>query len=432
MQPRRRDDELAAGGDGGQRSPGRRRLGWVATAVVAGAALAVVRPDLALHGSPTVRPAPTSSASRPAGPTTVAWDIRGDLAGSRGFVSDAVRRIRRESTRVGRILWAGQLPDGTRLALGGTDVAGGAAATTVHAMLAAPGTVVDDGSVTQVATLSDEQQVLTWVGPGTDGRTFAVVLSRPGPVRFEVSGRVDFASDGSASRQWHRVRTRDGAAVVDLGTDVDPVVAVRATGTGVLAATEVVPVASSGGVAGPVHVVGLDDALYGGPRRALLVRGLRESVGGLVDLSAARPAVLWSGAPWKGRRLALVLVTRPDGVRLQTVVGEQDGAAFGAGVRALPVGDPDEVPWLLEPFTSADPTFLLCPTGPGTLVYRRPGRVARLPVPASGAVGIVEPGAGAPSARGASVTLLGPGGRRLVRTVLPDHALDDPLVLGGG
>ncbi len=398
--------------------------------MVAGTALAVVRPDLALHGSPTVRPAPTSSPTRPAGPTTVAWDIRGDLADSRAFVSDAVRRIRRESSRVARILWAGQLPDGTRLALGGTDVAGGAAATTVHAMLAPPGTVVDDASVTEVATLSDEQQVLAWVGPGTDGHTFAVVLSRPGPVRFEVSGRVDFAADGSASRQWQQVRTRDGAAVVDLGTDVDPAVAVRATGVGVLATTEVFPVVGHGDGTGPVRVDGASGPAYRGPRQSLLVRGLRDSLGSLVDLAAARPRVLWSGTPWKGRRLALVLVTRPDGVRLQTVVGEQVGAAFGAGVRALPAGDPDEVPWLLEPFTSADPTFLLCPTGPGTLVYRRPGRVARLPVPASGAVGIVEPGAAPPSARGADVTLLDPGGRRLLRTVLPDHGLDDPLALG--
>jgi hypothetical protein len=139
--------------------------------------------------------------------------------------------------------------------------------------------------------------------------------------------------------------------------------------------------------------------------------------------------VLWSGAPWKQRRLALVLVERPDGVRLQALVGEQDGHAFGAGVRALPVGDPDAAPWLLEPFTAQDPTFVLVPTGPGTLVYQRPGRQTRLPIGPDGVAPIVEPGPNPPTARGAVVTVLDPAGDELMTTTLPSGPLDDPLAL---
>ena len=150
----------------------------------------------------------------------------------------------------------------------------------------------------------------------------------------------------------------------------------------------------------------------------------------VAELGTARLRVLWSGAPWKQRRLALVLVTRPDGTRLQVLIGQQGDTEFPAGVRALPVGAPDVTPWLLEPFTPQDPTFVLCPTGAGTLVYRRDGQpVQRLRVRPSGAVVVVLPGAGAPSAGGAVVTLLDRAGRKVLRTTLPEPGFDDPLAL---
>lgn len=180
-----------------------------------------------------------------------------------------------------------------------------------------------------------------------------------------------------------------------------------------------------------LEVQGVDAPGYHGPDPELLVAGLRESaVASVAELGTARLRVLWSGAPWKQRRLALVLVTRPDGTRLQVLIGQQGDTEFPAGVRALPVSAPDVTPWLLEPFTPQDPTFVLCPTGAGTLVYRRDGQpVQRLRVRPSGAVVVVLPGAGAPSAGGAVVTLLDRAGRKVLRTTLPEPGFDDPLAL---
>jgi len=123
-------------------------------------------------------------------------------------------------------------------------------------------------------------------------------------------------------------------------------------------------------------------------------------------------------------------VTRRDGQRYQALVGEDDGRSFAAGTRALSRRADARTPWLLEPFSSVDPTFLLCPTGPGTLVYRRPGRPDRLlPITAEGVAPLVEPGPSPPATAGADVTVLDPSGRPLLSTVLPEPGFDDPLAL---
>jgi hypothetical protein len=117
-------------------------------------------------------------------------------------------------------------------------------------------------------------------------------------------------------------------------------------------------------------------------------------------------------------------------LRLQALVGQQGSSEFPAGVRALPRGAPAELPYLLEPFTPDDPTYLLCPTGAGTAVYQRLGRPdVRLAVGASGAVVLVDPGGGAPSASGAVVTLLAPDGHELLTTTLPEAGTDNPFAV---
>lgn len=426
MAPTPRPDEISAGAEGRPRPT----LWWLAGALAAGLALALVRPDLAPPGPDGAdRPRPTT---RPTAPelSGVTWRARGDLARDPAFLGPAVRRMRAERPHLSRVLFAGSLPDGSRLLLAGSDVARGMVATAVHALLVPPGTDVATVAVREAAALTDPQDVLAWAGRASNGRVYAVALVRPGPIRFEVSPKVLFDAEGVARRVWTAAVSGDGAVVVDLGPDPDPVVAVRASGPGVFPVAALARVQRPG-PAPAVTVAGVDSAVYAGPRPDLLVGGLREATGALVDLALARARVLWSGAPWHRRPLALVLLTRPDGVRLQTLVGEQDGSAFAAGVRALPAGVPGVVPWLLEPFSPQDPTFLLCPTGPGTVLYRRPGRpVQRLPVRVSGAVVVVQPGPSAPSARGAAVTLLDPRGRRLLTTTLPGRALDDPLALG--
>ncbi len=435
MGPRPVEDQLVGGADG--RAPaGRRRLGWVVAALVAGTVLVVARPELALHGSPVEPPGPVPTRGVDPAPLrdgirTVTWEERGDLSGDRAYVSASVRRIRQDSPNVARILFAGTLPDGSRLTLSGTDVSDDGVATVVHAMLAAPGIAPQDASVAEVTALTNPQQVLGWAAPGVDGRTYGVVLARPGPVLLEVSPSVRFRPDGTATRRWNPVRSRDGTAVVDLGERVDPVVAVRASGLGVYPVVTVVRVAAPDGALPPrsVAVGGVDDPSYAGPAQPLLLQGLRQGLEGLVDLDTADLRVLWSGAPWRARRLALVLATRPDGVRLRALVGQAGSLVFPAGVRALPTGAPDTAPWLLEPFTSQDPTFLLCPTGAAVVVRRPGGGPVRLAVPDDGAVAVYEPAAGPPSLRGARVRVLDGLDRELLDVVLPVAGLDDPLAL---
>lgn len=436
MEPGRRADELAAGADD-EPDPRRSRLGWLVALLVGALAVAFFRPDLALHAAnPAGRrgSAPThlpTRSDRPLSP--VAWDTRGDLASDRAFVSAAVARIRRDRPDVARVFFAGRLPDGSRLVLAGTDVDRGMVATAVHALLVEQGSTPDQSQVTDVAPLTDPQQVLAWASRGGGGRVFAVALSRPGPVRFELSASVVFRADGTPRRLWTPVYTEDGVVVADLGTEADPVITVRATGSGVFPVPEVVKVAS---VLPPVSVSltigGVDRPDYRGPEPALLSRGLELAAGSLANLWISGSEVVWSGAPWAGRKLALVRVTRPDGVRLQALVGEQDGKVFAAGVRALPRDAPQELPWLLEPFSPQDPTYLLCPSGAGTLVYRRGKRPPlRIRVPADGALALIAPGPTAPSAGGARVTLLDPAGRLILRTTLPRTGFDDPLSLAG-
>lgn len=436
MTPGRDIDELAAGDDRGPdpRRVRRVRITGGVLLVVAAVAVALVRPDL---GGLLAAKGPTPSASRSGGPspsdgpmTQVAWDPRGDLAHDRGFVAAAVARIRSERPDLARLFFAGRLPDGSRLVLAGTDVGRGFVATAVHAMVVDPGQDVGEAPVTDLSPLTDPQQVLAWAGKGRDGHVYAVLLSRPGPVRFELSPNIRFRADGSPRRIWTPIYTEDGVAVTDLGQETDPVVTVRARGTGVFPVPSLVAV-SELSLPGAVLVMGLEAPGYSGPDAAVLMRELQTIAGPLANLAASDVRVLWSGAPWRSRRLALVLVTRPDGVRLQALLGQEGDVAFPVGVRALPSGAPDALPYLLEPFSLQDPTFLICPTGAGTVVYRRPGRPAqRLRVNDTGALALVEPGPGAPSVAGARVTLLGRDGRRILTTTLPRTGFDDPLSRG--
>ena len=426
MATRPRDDRLVAGDEREHGTPGRRRLGWAAALVVAGAVLALTRPDLALHGDPRPRP---PAVPRPEPRGNVAWEPRGDLAGDEAFVFDAVRRIRQDRPDVARVYFAGRLPDGSALVLSGTDSRSDGG-TVVQSLVVPPGADPADCQVADVGVVSAPDELVAWAGRGSDGQVVGVVLARPGPVRFQASPAVDFDErTGAPSRRWQTVRSAGGAAVVPLGSVADPAIAVRAFAPGVTAAPRLVPLQRPLPAPTVIDVDGVGDPEYAGPRTPLLVDALHDSLAALVDFDTSTLRVLWSGTPWKERRLALVLVHRPDGVRLQALVGEQDGHPFGAGVRALPVRDPDSAPWLLEPFTAQDPTFVLVPTGPGTLVYRRPDRTARLPIAANGAVPIVEPGPNPPTARGAEVTVLDPAGRALLTTTLPTGPLDDPLAL---
>lgn len=427
-------DELV-GGSGDDR-PVRRWPGWLAAVVLAAPGLAVVRPDLSLFADedrrPTAAPSPRESLGLDNSLAGVAWVARGDLVRVREFVNAALRRMREERPRISRIYFAGRLSDGSRLVLAGTDVNRGVVATSVHALHVPVGVPMEGAEVVEATALVDPQQVLAWGARGADGHVRVVVLTRPGqPLLVEISQRVEFdPRTGAPSRRWLPMGDDNGAVVTDLGSDVDPVIGVRASGPGVFPLPLLVRVVPPVPDLPVIEVEGTDDPAYAGPEEALMSRALREQAGAVADLRTSAVRVLWSGAPWKQRRLALMLVTRTDGRRFQALVGQQGTSAFPAGLRALSDGAPDRLPWLLEPFSPQDPTLLLVPTGDGTVIYRRERQPVRtLQIGEDGVVGLVEPGPSPPSASGADVTITDTAGRILLRTTLPEPGFDDPIAL---
>lgn len=422
-------DELV-GGSGDE--PRRGRIAWVVGAVALGVGVAVVRPDLSLRGERPAAPRPEVSAPASSGLSValpgVAWDTRGDLARDREFVTAALRRMREERPRISRVYFAGHLSDGSRLVMAGTDVNRGIVATSVHAMHVPGGVPLVGAQVVEAAALVDPQQVLAWAARGDDGRARVVVLTRPGPpVRVDISKRVDFdAATGVARRRWERAAVAGGVVVADLGPRTDPIIGVRARGPGVFAQPMLVPVRPQRPDLPVVAVEGVEEPDYRGPDPKLVPGALREQAGVVVDLQTASARVLWSGAPWKQRRMALVLLIRADGRRFQALIGQQGDSAFPAGVRALADGEPDRLPWLLEPFSPQDPTLLLVPTGDGSLIYRSPGQPVRTwNIGTDGVVGLVAPGPSPPSAVGADVTVTDTAGRILLRTTLRRPGFDD-------
>lgn len=427
MQPGAGPDVLTGGTP--DDAPRRRWPTWIALLLLGGGALLITRPDVSLGGDPPPRPVQPSPEEMRNTLRGVDWPTRGDLAGDDRFLSAALDRIRQDRSEASRVYFAGRLSDGSRLVLAGSDVRRGVVASSVHALLVPAGAPLSGARVTEATALTDPQQVLAWAARGQDGIVRAVVLTRPGPVRFEVSARVEFSPvDGTPRRKWQPAAQSDGVAVADLGRHTDPIVTVRGVGPGVFRLPIVVRVAPEDGE--PVVISGASGPGYQGPDGLNLTRALRAQAGHVVDLGEAGIRVLWSGAPWQQRRLALMLLTRADGQRFQALVGEQNGSAFPAGVRALAPDAPDRLPWLLEPFSPDDPTLLICPTGDGAVIYRRAGDPVRtLRIGADGVVGLVAPGPTAPSASGTEVTVLDRAGRILIRTVLPAPGFDDPLAL---
>lgn len=419
-------DVLGAGGDG----PRRRWPAWVLGVAVAVLALVLVGPDLSFHARPPASPA------SPGAPDAVTlegvdWPARGDLAGDRRFVAQAMARVRLERPSAARVYFAGTLADGSRLVLAGSDVNRGVVATAVHALYVPRGATLSTAKVAESVTLVDRQQVFAWAVRGGDGRTRVVALTRPLPVRFQMSAYVRFdPADGTPRRAWTTFAAEGGAVVADLGRRSDPVVAVRAEGPGVFTLPVLAPVLTGGPKPSVVFVEGLGERGYVGPGPTQVTAALRSTAGLVADLGTARLTLLWAGRPWRQRPLALVLVRRADGQRFQALVGEDDGDGFAAGVRALPREGPSRLPWLLEPFSSEDPTLLIVATGDGSVLYRgASGITRRLLVGADGVVALAEPAPSPPQAHGAEVRVFDLGGRLRLRTTLPRPGFDDPLAL---
>lgn len=419
------------------RAPGRRQLvssgRWrlVGIGAIAAVALAVAVPRLSLHADVppdrAIRP-PTVGDARDA--VAVRWPLRGDLAGDDAFVRAAIRRLERDHPATRRAIYAGRLPDGSRLLMATAAVDPGATPTTVAALHTTAGQTPSAGTVSPVAALTDPAQVLGWAAAGRSGTVYAVALGPPQPLRLEISARVDVGADGVPRRDWQTKASASGVVLADLGARTDPSVAVRSLGPAPYLTPVLIPI--TGRAVTPARdlvVGGVDEATYRGPDRRLLVQGLVAMTKDLLDLGTATTRVIWSGAPWQGRRLALVLITRPGGARLQAVVGEQDGRWFPAGVRPLPTRERGDVPWLLEPFSSGDPTLLLCPTGEGDLDYLREDHPP-IPMPIrAGVATLLEPGYSPLRVGGARVRLRDRDGAVILTTRLPTTGFDDALAV---
>jgi hypothetical protein len=241
---------------------------------------------------------------------------------------------------------------------------------------------------------------------------------------------VLFDADGTAGRFWSPSYAEDGVVVLDLGREVDPIITLRARGAGFSSVPLVTRVSRPAPASDLLQVDGIVTSTYRGPDTPHLSNALRAGAGTVADLDRSRLELLWSATLPRARKLALVLVTRPDGQRFQALVGQQGESEFQAGVRPLPRDASERLPWLFTPPTPEDSTLLLCPTGPGSVVYRRAGEPDHvLPIDASGVASLIVPGSRPPSASGARVVLRDPDGRVLLRTTLPEPGFDDPLAL---
>jgi hypothetical protein len=403
--------------------------------VVVAVALAVAAPRLSLHADrPASGDRPSGSATpfaQPLGAAAVRWPLRGDLAHDDEFVQAAMRRLRTDRPGVSRPLFAGRLPDGSRLLLAGNEVNPGLVVTSVSALHVAARHASTTGRVSSVAALTDPAQALGWATVGRDGDVYALAMGPPRPVRLEMSGEVVFGGDGLPTRRWQRLGAPDGVVVTSLGRRTDPSIAVRSLGPATFATPVLIPVAGRE-VAAPSNVLvdGTDGPSYLGPEPSQLAQGLVQDTRELLDLGDTVQRVIWSGSPTIQRRFALVLITRVDGLRFQALVGQQNGDWFPAGLRALAADAPDELPWLLEPFSANDPTQLLCPTGPGHLDYRKSGLpLSHVPIDEQGVATLLEPNNSSVRTAGARVTMFDSRGKGLFSTVIPNSGFDDPLAL---
>jgi hypothetical protein len=397
----------------------------VAVAVLAAiGVVAIVVPRLSLHADSPLAHPPRSRQTDDPGLSlrepSLRWPLRGDLATNDTFVAKAMNQLAHLRPGLTRPLFAGRLPDGSRLLLAGGGPRPALGATSVSALYVGANQLISTAAVSQAAVLDASAQTLGWAGVGGGGEVFSLAIGGPRPLRVQVSPRVDFDHEGWPSRRWQTAASDDGVAIVNLGTRTDPWVAVRSLANATFLTPVLMPVTGrSATYPRAVRVDGLASADYQGPRPAALRQALSAVTETLLDLGATTQRVVWSGVPWAQRHFALVLITREDGVRIEVLIGEQRSAWFPAGLRALARDEPEELPWVLEPFSSQDPTLLLCPTGGGRLVYRHNGHTARLSVRDDGVVSLVDPGPSAPSTGGARITLFDPAGKQLLTTVLP-------------
>jgi hypothetical protein len=113
----------------------------------------------------------------------LSWPTRGDLAADQTFAAGALARVRTERRQTQHLVYAGTLPDGSRLALVVMDRGGPQETSRVtadlKAVVARPGADIRSGSVRPVGSLTG-LVLAGWAGAATDGHVYAVVTGAAG------------------------------------------------------------------------------------------------------------------------------------------------------------------------------------------------------------------------------------------------------------
>lgn len=441
-------DELAAGREraAGSLSP------WfwrIAALLVMGVVAVVVGPDLLSSPSPrddALPPSPTAQVVVTPPPPAVlplSWALRGPAATS-VFAERALARLRADRPDVDRLLWAGSLDGRDQVALVAyRPTAGGYAGggVEVGALRLATGDDFSAAEIESIGNVRDSSGMVGLAWQGTDRRVRLLVLARPGPMQVQVSSSVDYAASGRISRQWRDESDAEGAAVIDLGRRVDPLIVVRPKDRNSATSAFLVDVR---GRPAPdlrdVHVDGLSAESYAGPPADVLVKGLATAVSQLFDLRDAQARVLWSGALPGGRsdtgeqvsgRAALVLVHRRDGPVFQSFVfSDPSGNEVSYSAYAVPWSVADRLPYVFSTYTQDAPLMLINPRGVGSVTLSPiVGEPRTYDIGHSGVAVVASSGVVGPAFSGGLVVVRDRAGRTVLRSHLVDPGTVDPFGL---
>lgn len=424
------------------------RRGLAAAALVAAAA--VLGPSLLSGGDepdpprrePTASPGPTSAPPPTEPPlSALRWTLRGDLAGDAAFTAAALAVVQAVDPTVERVLYAGTLPDHSRIVLvgaGDQDSSGlafrGAGMQALHVPA---GAAPSAGRISFAGHVASPDDIAGWAGRARNGEVVAVLLGRPVPLDAQVSTTIDYSDDGRVGRSWQPARGRDGSAIVELGHDTDPLVVARTTSD---EPTEPLLMAVDGdltpktrsAVAAKVRIGGLDSS-YRGPARRDLPFAVVDGAWTLLDPRRADIRVAWSGRIRGRQRGALLVLRRPDGPTFQLfVLDGDDGYAYPQGVRHVPWGEADQVPWILQTGQPGTPLTLVNPSGAGTVVIEPPGgqEPRRVRIGANGLANLGgDQAVDAHELSGAQITVLSPKGREVATTEWSESDNFDPFAL---
>ena len=370
--------------------------------------------------------------------------MRGDLADDADFAEAAVAHVRSQYEPMAEKLLYGQvLPDGSRLALvasadqGTTDSAFlGTVMFSVHVPAGAP---VSEGRVSYAGSINSDDGLAGWTGHGRDGALYLVLVNRPAPLDAEISSRIRYRPDGSASRTWRTVTGRDGSAVVELTSKVDQLVVARSRSGGpsvfplLMTVDGELPPSMRERIAADLSINGVGGP-YRGARSLPLRRAVLDGAWALVDPRDTEIRVLWSGELRGDQQGILLRLRRPDGAAFQLFVREEGTELFAQEIRHVPWGEADVLPWVVQNGQPGSPLLLISPSGVGTVVVapRDGSETRRLAIEADGLADLGDQGAVGADLTGALLTVLAPSGRTVVQTVWSDQAASDPFVLEQG